>query len=267
LIAEKKKPKADIFWNGELIQMIRLASSGVLNSYLSREKPINNWNDPDNYWSAFGGRIRVLIVNNAKKNSCRIPKKLTNLINSDCPADKTALALPLFGTSATHAAMIWITMGDEKASVFFKKLKDTGVSFLNGNSLVRDKVVSGDKWLGITDSDDACTAVLRGAPISIYFLNQSPDDIGTLVIPNTVALVSGAPNQENGKKLIDFLLSYNSRVRLAELGWFHIIDNHLYEKGTNCPLPKNIHIQNINLESIINGFEKSQNYLRGLFFK
>ena len=32
------------------------------------------------------------------------------------------------------------------------------------------------------------------------------DSYGTLLIPTTIALVKGAPNGENGKRLIDFLL-------------------------------------------------------------
>ena len=35
--------------------------------------------------------------------------------------------------------------------------------------------------------------------------DQGPSDDGTLLIPSTIALISGAPHAENGKKLIDFL--------------------------------------------------------------
>ena len=40
--------------------------------------------------------------------------------------------------------------------------------------------------------------------------------IGTLVMPNAVALVKGAPHSEPGKKLIDYLLSRQVEEKLAK---------------------------------------------------
>ena len=57
-----------------------------------------------------------------------------------------------------------------------------------------------------------------GKPIAIIFPDrdsQPPSRMGTLFIPNTVALIKGSPNQAGGKKLIDFLLSTDIEARLA----------------------------------------------------
>src|SRR5205807_8622228 len=51
------------------------------------------------------------------------------------------------------------------------------------------------------------------APIGMLYPDQS--GIGTLVIPNTVALVAGAPNPENARRLIDYLLSPEVEAALA----------------------------------------------------
>jgi iron(III) transport system substrate-binding protein len=42
--------------------------------------------------------------------------------------------------------------------------------------------------------------------------------MGTLVIPNTVALVKGGPNPPNGRRLIDYLLSPEVEAALARGG-------------------------------------------------
>ncbi len=266
LIAEKKKPKADVFWNGEFVQTALLASRGILTKYKPSTVNQTLWSDPENYWSAFGGRARVLIINRNKLVDGPFPGTLDDFLNQRWPPEKVGLALPLFGTTATHAAVLWAHMGKDKASDFFRQLKERGVSFLDGNSVVRNKVASGELWFGLTDSDDACAAVARGAPIEIRFLDQGPKEMGTLVIPNTVALIAGGPNPENGRRLIDYLLKERTKEYLARLGWFHILNGRVVT-GLNCPLPTTIHMQDIAPQKIINNLEQSQSYLRKLLLR
>ena len=266
LIAEQKHPKADIFWNSEFVQTVRLASRGILAKYKAPTTDQVFWSDPENRWSAFGGRLRVLISNSEKISDSSLPHSLDDFLDPKYPADKIGIALPLFGTTATHAATLWAQMGESNASKFFQNLKERGLSFVNGNSVVRDSVVNGQLWFGLTDSDDACAAAAKGKSINITFLDQNPEDIGTLVIPNTVALIAGGPNPENGRKLIEYLLSHKTKERLVELGWFHV-DNGRITTATACPLPSTIHMQNISPDKIVESLEPSQNYLRKLLLR
>jgi iron(III) transport system substrate-binding protein len=52
----------------------------------------------------------------------------------------------------------------------------------------------------------------------VYPDRDRPDDdpLGTLFIPNTVAVVRGSPNPEGARKLVDFLLGPEVEKRLAE---------------------------------------------------
>ena len=40
--------------------------------------------------------------------------------------------------------------------------------------------------------------------------------MGTLFLPNTVAVIKGSPNPDGARKLVDYLLSAESEKRLAE---------------------------------------------------
>ena len=82
-----------------------------------------------------------------------------------------------------------------------------------GNSVVRDMVVAGEVHFGMTDTDDAQIAVDAGEPVEIVFPDQ--DGMGTLLIPNTVALVANGPHPQAGKRLIDFLLSRSVEERMC----------------------------------------------------
>src|SRR5690606_12090173 len=66
-----------------------------------------------------------------------------------------------------------------------------------------------------TDTDDANGAVEDGFPVAWRLPDQESGGLGTLLIPNTVALVKGGPHPESGRRLIDFLLRPETESALA----------------------------------------------------
>lgn len=91
-----------------------------------------------------------------------------------------------------------------------------GVNFLDGNALVKDQVVAGTMIFGLTDTDDVAVALKYYDHVEMIFPDQGEDEPGTLLIPNTVALIANSPNPELGKKLIEFLISEEVEKLLAE---------------------------------------------------
>ncbi len=224
LIEEKSHPQADVFWNGEFSQTILLKEEGVLVPY----HPVNaadipaQYKDPDGYWTGFAGRARVLLVNTNLVSPENYPDSIFDLLKSDWPAKQKGIAYPLFGTTLTHAAAIYATLGPDKGRAFFKKLHTQGIRTLSGNSIVRDLVANGQLAIGLTDTDDAYGALERGAPVKIIFPDQNEDSIGTLIVPNTVALIANAPHPNEARMFIDFLVSKEAELNLTGAGWCHI---------------------------------------------
>jgi iron(III) transport system substrate-binding protein len=99
---------------------------------------------------------------------------------------------------------------------------------------VRDFVAKGEYAVGLTDTDDANGAIEDGFPVQWLFPDQGPDEIGTLVVPTTVALIRGGPNPEGGKALIDYLLSPEVEARLAGMRSIQIPLN------PSVPVPQNV---------------------------
>src|SRR5205823_4866311 len=64
------------------------------------------------------------------------------------------------------------------------------------------------------------TEVRAGKPVAMIF--PDAEGIGTLFIPNTLAVVKGGPNPDGARRLVDFLLRPESEKRLAEGGGFQI---------------------------------------------
>jgi iron(III) transport system substrate-binding protein len=213
LIAEKNRPRADVFWNSEVIRTIQLVKEGVIAPYRSP-----HWDDfPDLfkdeqfYWTGFAGRARVLLANTTLLTADCLPDSILTLTEPEWK-NRVTMAYPLFGTTAMHVAALYEHMGVDKAQGYLKRLVENRIMVVNGNSVTRDLVVEGKVAVGFTDTDDARVAIDRGDPVKMIF----PDahGMGTLLIPNTVGLVKDGPNPETGKKLIDYLLSEDVETML-----------------------------------------------------
>jgi iron(III) transport system substrate-binding protein len=215
LVAEKDRPRADVYWNGEFAQTILLQERGVLAKYLpstAREIP-PEYRDPELTWTGVGARLRVLLIG----RNVAAPQGLHSLVEARYPSSRVGIAFPLFGSSATHAAGLYAAWGRERARNYYRSLRERGVRVVDGNSVVRDLVVSGELQVGLTDSDDACGALARGADARIVLPDQ--DGEGTMLIHGTVAMVKGGPNAHAARLLVDFLAGAAAERMLIESGF------------------------------------------------
>ena len=224
LVAERAHPRADVFWNCEFAQTILLKEQGALAAYdsPSAEDIPQQVRDAEHYWAGTAGRARVIVVNTNLVKPEDYPASFRELLDERWPARSLAMALPLFGTSATHAAALYALWGPEVARRFYERLKRRGVQMVDGNSVVRDMVASGQARWGLTDTDDVAAGLRRGSPIAAVFPDQADGGEGTLVIPGTVALIADAPHPEEGRQLVDFLLSREVEGLLVQAGWCHV---------------------------------------------
>ncbi len=239
LMAEKENPLADVWWNGEIAQTILLKEEGVLTPYASPEAEgiPDAYIDHEGYWIGFGGRARVCLVNTELIEPEDYPSSIYDFLDERYPPDQIAIAYPIFGTTATHVAALYATLGPETAAGFFTDLSEREIRVVDGNGVVRDLVADGSLMFGLTDTDDSIGAIERGAPVEMVFLDQGVGEMGTLLIPNTVAKVKDGPNSEEAEMLIDFLLSEETVGELVKMGWFQLplrnieVDQEYFDTG------------------------------------
>lgn len=224
LIAEKKRPQADVFWSGESSQTVVLKNKSVLARYqspLAGDIP-GHFQDPEGYWTGFGGRARVFIVNTDLLTASEYPHSVYDMLDDKYPGKSIGMAYPMFGTTATQAAALYSYLGKEKARAFFSTVNNRSVRVVDGNSVVRDLVANGQLVFGLTDTDDACGARDKGKNVTIIIPDQGEGQMGTLVIPNTVALIAGAPHPAEAKIFIDYLLDRKRESAMVDSGWIQI---------------------------------------------
>jgi iron(III) transport system substrate-binding protein len=272
LIREKDRPRCDVHWNNEILATIRLRRAGVLEPYASPSAaPYPEWSKaPDHTWQAFASRARILLVNTKLVPEAERPKSLLDLTQPRWKG-KVAMAKPLFGTTATQAACHFEALGPERAEQFYKDLAANGVHIVPGNKQAAEAVSHGEVAIGMTDTDDAMEEKEGGQPVDIIFPDREKNPeyprLGTLYIPNTLALIRGAPNAEGGKKLIDFLLSAEVETKLAENASHQIPLNPQVKAKLPEVIrtPATIQVMDVGFEKAADMWERSQTFLRNLF--
>lgn len=266
LIAEKDNPQADVFWNSEVGRTLVLKNKGILQPYFSpsAENIPNQFKDRNGYWTGFAARARIIIVNTELVNPMDEPKSIFELTQYNWN-NQVAVANPLFGTTATHSAALFVELGDEEAQRYFQDLKFNNAAILAGNSTVRDRVVEGKFKVGLTDTDDANLAIQEGEPVKIVYPDQ--DTMGTLVIPNTIAFIKGAPHFEAGKKLIDYILSEEIESKLAHSGSMQIPVRLTVKTPDYVPAIGKIKAMEVNYEDIADKMEYSGKILQETFLR
>jgi len=268
LIAEKNNPQADVFWNNEMVRSVQLKNEGIFEKYVSpnsNDIP-SDFKDPQGYWTGFAVRARVIIYNTSLVADEEAPTSFYDFQDSKWEG-KACIANPLFGTTGSHVAALFALEGDEEAKEFFTALKENNIQIVASNSMVRDQVVAGDCLIGITDTDDANDAIIEGKPVKMIFPDQKENEIGTLIIPNTVGLINRAPHKENGKKLIDYLLSKKVEKKLSETKAIQMPTRPDVETPKNVPVLGELKRMNVTPQQIHDKLGASTDFVQNVFIK
>jgi len=241
LIQEAGRPRCDVFWNNEILNTLRLEQKGLIDSYHSPAAAAypEMYRSADGTWHGFAARARILIVNTKLVLPAERPKSIYDLADAKWKG-KIGIARPIAGTTATHVACLFAALGEEKAVEFFRSLKANDVQILGGNKQVAQAAASGQIAFGLTDTDDGIIEVERASSVTIVYPDRESDNIGTLFIPNTLAIIKGCPYPDRAKKLVDFLLSPASEEKLARCESAQIPLNPAVTIQTRVETPKTV---------------------------
>lgn len=214
LLAEKPRPQADVFWSNEPVRTLMLKARDVLAPYRSPSAAgiPEALIDPDGRWTGFSARMRVIAYNTNAVGAAEAPRSVFDLAEPKWRG-QVAMADPRFGSTSFHVAALYTVAGDDRMDAFFRRLKANGVRIVDGNSVVRDLVARGEVQVGLTDTDDVNVAIENGQPVGMVL----PDEqgLGVPVMPNMASLIAGAPHPDEGRRLIDYLLSPDVERQLA----------------------------------------------------
>ncbi|MBB5462036.1 2-aminoethylphosphonate ABC transporter substrate-binding protein [Paraburkholderia sp. Cpub6] len=215
---EKDQPKADVLVT--LPPFIQQADqSGLLQAYQSA-----NYKNvpaiakaPNGAWATFVNNYFSFAINPEVTKT--EPKTFADLLHPDFTG-KVAYSNP--ATAGDGMAVIILTsslMGEDQAFDYLKKLEQSAKFHTKGTGyldvlLSRNEiaVANGDLQM---DLDDAANGGLSLKPV---FLAATPGgQPTTFQLPYAIALIKNGPNQAEGKKLIDYLMSTQVQSKVPDI--------------------------------------------------
>ncbi len=218
--AERGRPVADVLWSSEAIGTAALAREGLLAAHHSpvTEAWPTQWRSDDHTWHAFSPRPRVLVFDPARVEVATVPRTWQALTDPRW-SGQIVVADPRFGTTGGHFAAMrwWAADHPETWTNWLDAMAAQHVRILpGGNAAVVDAVMRGEALLGATDADDVHAANAAGGAVSMVLPRHGAGaGQGPMLMPNTVAIVQGAPHSIEAAMLADYLLGDETAGALA----------------------------------------------------
>ena len=212
IIAESANPQADILWGGVVESYIPIEE--YLASYESPQIPnlqAGTWDEDNFKWYPFDLEPMVMIYNTEMVEEA--PTAWADLLREEFKGT-IASADPVQSSSAFGVIQsIIAAYGQEDGGgyEFLEKLvPQLDGKLTSGSSAVYKGVSNGEYAVGLTYEEAALKYIAAGATIDVVYPTE-----GTGILISPVAMVNGAPNAENAKLFIDYVLYEEAQSQLA----------------------------------------------------
>jgi putative spermidine/putrescine transport system substrate-binding protein len=212
LIAEKASPVADVTYLGG-ITADPAKDAGVLTPY----KP-KNWEripadlkDPEGYWFSIHSGTLGFFINKAALGNKPVPQGWRDLLKPEYKGlvgylDPTSAAVGQLGVMAVNLALGGSYDNIDAGIKFFADLAKNQPIVPKQTSYAR--VISGEIPILVDYDFNAYRGQYTDKAPVVFVIPKE----GTVTFPYVMALVKNGPNVDNGKKVLDFVLSDESQT-------------------------------------------------------
>ncbi|AVH99766.1 2-aminoethylphosphonate ABC transporter substrate-binding protein [Streptomyces sp. WAC00288] len=217
-LREKSNTQADVLVT--LPPFIQQAGSkGLLQAYASQGSDRVDGADkaPDGTWTSIVNNYFGFIHN--KKELPTAPKSWEELLDATYK-DRLQYSTP--GVAGDGTAVLIKAMHDfggrEPAMEYLKKLQANNVGPSSSTSKLAPKVDKGELLVANGDVQMNFAQSKSMPNLGIWFPAKGDGKPTTFALPYAAGLVNKAPHAENGKKLLDFLLSEGAQREVSAVG-------------------------------------------------
>lgn len=245
---------ADVVWLGDPVDYEGFKANGWLEKYSSPEENhiAKAYIDSEGYYTA--GRLVTMGIawNTTMVKDSEAPKTWNELLD---PKWKNQIIMTdPDQASTTKYWMVSMMQSDKYGEKFFKALHDNGTKLESGTTATHNRVADGSYKIGICLDYVSANLIAQGSPINFHFTTS---DVCTMTSP--VALIKGSSNQENGKHLIDFLLSKEGQEVLVAQNLVSVRDDVAMKVDTSAIAAINMPVDFVGLGKNMKSYQATFN--------
>lgn len=237
LIAEKANPVADVVYLGG-IAADPARDAGVLTPYKAKgwDKIPAGLKDPNGYWFAIHSGTLGFFVNTAALGNKPVPQSWSDLLKPEYKGligylDPTSAAVGQLGVMAANLALGGSYENLDPAIKYFKALAKNQPIVPKQTSYAR--VISGEIPILIDYDFNAYRGQYADKAPTRFVIPKE----GSVVFPYVMGLVKGGPNADNGRKILDYVLSPESQAMWGNAYLRPVFAEHLSADAKSRFLP------------------------------
>ena len=204
--------QCDVFSSTDIGHSVELKARGSFEKFVpenaAKVLDIYKNYDPDGYYYVTSAGLIGIGYNTTKVKEADAPKNWTDLLDPKW-VDSIALGHPGFsGYVGTWA----LTLRNKYGWEFFEKLHGNQARIGKGSGQVVDDTASGELVASLAVDYITFDKISRGAPMALFY----PPEM--LIAPSPVAIMKNSPNLNAAKLFVDYLLSKEAQILIADEG-------------------------------------------------
>jgi phosphoglycerate transport regulatory protein PgtC len=233
----RARPEADIFWVSAPDAFQTLKNDGLLEKYAPPKEIISKIpgkigtfpvHDADGHYFGFAisGYGLMWNKNYVQAHKLPAPKEWTDLANPRYHGHLVISAPSRSGTTHLTVEVILQAYGWDKGWALLLNSGGNMGAITERSFGVPEAVISGQYGIGVVIDFFGLSAIASGQPVDFVYPSL------TSVVPASVGIVKSAPNMDNAKAFVNYLLSEPGQMILfsPEIGRLPVVPD-LYAKG------------------------------------